>query len=353
MESKRLSIPLACTSVMLAALALVPAAALAQTGTPNAVVPITQPAPRPSALANEPIAPLPRTIAHDPAKAALGRELFADKRLSEDQKLSCLSCHFAARAGADGLAFSPGVGGKLREVNTPTVYNSGLNYRLTWSGRMGSLEELAEALMERADTMGSNWEVVLARLRADPALVARFNAVFPGAGITRKTVSSALAEFQRTLTTPNARFDQYLNGKPEAISAEERRGYALFKSYGCAACHQGANVGGNMVQRFGAMGDYFKDRAAAGRPLTTADNGLFNTTKREEDRHVFKVPSLRNVALTAPYFHDASAQTLEEAVEVMFKYQLGRQAPAADKAAIIKFLGTLTGEAPESLKDPR
>jgi cytochrome c peroxidase len=155
-----------------------------------------------------------------------------------------------------------------------------------------------------------------------------------------KNIQDALAVFQRSLITPNGRFDKYLRGDKTAITADELKGYQLFKSYGCVACHQGVNAGGNMFQLFGVMGDYFAKRGN----ITEADYGRFNATKNPADKHMFKVPSLRNVALTAPYFHDGSAKTLSDAVDVMFRYQLGRPAPQADKDYIVKFLHTLTGE---------
>ncbi len=187
--------------------------------------------------------------------------------------------------------------------------------------------------------MGSNWAEVVTKLNKDAALAAEFKQIYPE-GVHAKTIADALAVFQRSLVTPNARFDKHLRGDKNALTVEELKGYQLFKSYGCVACHQGVNVGGNMFQTFGVMGDYFSKR---GNP-TEADLGRFNVTKNEADKHAFKVPSLRNVALTAPYFHDGSAATLGDAVDVMFRYQLGRSAPAQDKELIIKFLHTLTGE---------
>lgn len=159
-------------------------------------------------------------------------------------------------------------------------------------------------------------------------------------GLQAKNIQDAIAAFERSLITPNARFDKYLRGDQTALSADELQGYRLFKQYGCIACHQGINVGGNMFQQFGIMGDYFKQRGN----LTEADLGRFKVTNNPADKHFFKVPSLRNIALTAPYFHDGSARTLNDAVDVMFKYQLGRSAPAQDKELIIQFLHTLTGE---------
>jgi cytochrome c peroxidase len=159
-------------------------------------------------------------------------------------------------------------------------------------------------------------------------------------GLQSKNIQSAIAEFQRTLATPNSKFDKYLRGDKNALNADEQKGYQLFKNYGCIACHQGVNVGGNMYQVFGVMGDYFKQRGN----MTEADLGRYNVTKNDADKHMFKVPSLRNVAVTAPYFHDGSVKTLPEAVEVMFRYQLGRSAPQSEKDLIVKFLQTLTGE---------
>ncbi|MNF98236.1 Cytochrome c551 peroxidase precursor [compost metagenome] len=158
--------------------------------------------------------------------------------------------------------------------------------------------------------------------------------------MTQANIQNAIASFERTLITPDSRFDQYLQGKADALSRDEKTGYLKFKQYGCIACHQGINVGGNMFQKFGVMGDYFKARGNS----SEVDLGRYVVTREVEDRNVFKVPSLRNVALTAPYFHDASARSLEDAVDVMFKYQLGRTASEEDKGLIVLFLKTLTGE---------
>jgi cytochrome c peroxidase len=184
---------------------------------------------------------------------------------------------------------------------------------------------------------------VLGKLAGDQALVAEFQRIYPQLGLSQAAVQDSLAVFQRSLITPS-RFDRFLRGDVAAISSDERRGHERFKAYGCVGCHQGVNIGGNMLQRFGVMNDYFADRLKAGQPGGPGDEGRFRVSKRPEDLHVFKVPSLRNVALTAPYFHDGSAATLEEAVDVMFRYQLGRPAPAQDKALIVKFLNSLTGD---------
>lgn len=288
---------------------------------------------------DEPIKPLPLDGKFDARKVALGEKLFNDRRLSKGNSVSCASCHNLSKNGADSVPLSVGIGGKKGTVNSPTVFNSSFNFRQFWDGRAGSLEEQAAGPIHNPLEMGSNWAEVVGKLNQDPAVVAEFKQIYRE-GVHATGIADALAVFQRSLVTPNARFDKYLRGDKNALTVEEIKGYQLFKSYGCVACHQGVNVGGNMYQTFGVMGDYFAKR---GNP-TDADLGRFNVTKKDADKHAFKVPSLRNVALTAPYFHDGSAATLNDAVDVMFRYQLGRTAPLQDKELIIKFLHTLTGE---------
>jgi len=288
---------------------------------------------------DDPIKPIPAQTALDARKVALGERLFHDRRLSRDNSLACASCHDLGRGGVDGLRTSLGIGGAVGPINAPTVFNSSLNFRQFWDGRAASLEEQAAGPVHNPKEMGSDWKEVLGKLSQDEPLVALFKASYPD-GLQSRNIQDAIATFERSLTTPNARIDKYLRGDRAALTNDELRGYQLFKAYGCVACHQGVNIGGNMFQTFGVMGDYFQRRGN----VTAADLGRFNVTANEGDRHVFKVPSLRNVALTAPYFHDGSAQTLPDAVEVMFRYQLGRTAPQQDKDLIVKFLYTLTGE---------
>jgi cytochrome c peroxidase len=287
---------------------------------------------------DEPIKPLPEKLNLDGRKVALGRILFHDKRLSKDNSLACASCHDLAKGGVDGRQTAVGIGGQVGPINTPTVLNSGLNFRQFWNGRAATLEEQAAGPVHNPGEMGSNWKEVLGKLGQDRKLISQFDSLYDN-GLQPANIQDAIATFERSLLTPS-RFDRYLRGDSGAITEEERTGYQLFKNYGCVACHQGVNIGGNMFQTFGVLGNYFEDR---GKP-TEADLGRYAVTKRESDRHVFKVPSLRNIELTAPYFHDGSAQNLEAAVDVMFRYQLGRTAPATDKASIIKFLKTLTAE---------
>ncbi len=291
-----------------------------------------------AALAAEPIEPLPLAVELDAARVALGKKLFNDKRLSRDDTIACASCHRLDGGGVDNAAVSTGIDGAKGSINAPTVFNSGFNFRQFWDGRARSLEEQAAGPIHNPIEMGSDWQQVLAKLRQDPGLVAQADEAYPG-GLSADSVVDAIATFERSLITPSP-FDRYLRGDTSAIGQEAAHGYELFKNYGCVACHQGVNVGGNMFQVFGVMGDYFAKRGGP----TKADLGRYNVTGLEADKHVFKVPSLRNVALTAPYFHDGSASTLDDAVDVMFRYQLGRSAPAQDKALIVKFLRSLTGD---------
>ena len=290
----------------------------------------------------EPIQPIPQAPTADAAKAELGKVLFFDKRLSKGDSISCASCHAFDKGGAWPALRPMGAGGKEHPFNSPSVFNTAFNFRQLWGGGQESVDGVVEAVVKSPFVFASSWPEVMGKLSADAALQERFRKSYP-AGLTQENVVQAIAEYTRSLTTPNARFDQYLRGKADAITKEERAGYELFKKNGCVACHNGVNVGGNAFRKFGLAADYFAGRGE----LKPADQGRFNVTKREEDRHVFKVPSLRNVALTAPYFHDGSAATLPEAVQAMFVYQLGRPAPAQDVELIVKFLGTLTGEAPK------
>lgn len=288
---------------------------------------------------DEPLKPLPEAIAQNPQRVALGRQLFHDPRLSRNNSLSCASCHQLDKNGADNRARSLGFDGKPVAVNTPTVFNASLNFRQFWDGRVETLEEQADGVITSPHEMGSDWPTVVNRIGADADYRRKFAAIYPD-GVTKTNIQRALAAFERTLLTPGSRFDQYLLGDTAAISYEEKQGYQRFKEYGCIACHQGVNIGGNMFQKFGVFGDYIADRGQA----SEADQGRFNVTGDEADRAVFKVPSLRNVALTAPYFHDGSAATLERAVDVMFQYQLGRMPSEADKTSIVLFLKTLSGQ---------
>lgn len=297
-----------------------------------------------SAELNEPIQPLKLKQDLNLEKVNLGRSLFNDKRLSRDNSISCASCHDINKGGVDQLPVSKGVGGAQGAINTPTVLNSSLNFRQFWDGRAASLEEQIDGPIHLKHEMDSDWPTILTKLQQDQAYADLFKKLYKN-GLQAENIKDAISEYERSLITPS-RFDRYLLGQKDAINENEIKGYELFKRYGCVACHQGVNIGGNMYQLFGVMGDYFKDRGN----ITAADLGHFNVSKDERDRHKFKVPSLRNVALTAPYFHDGSAKTLRDAVRIMAKYQLGRSMPEKDEELIIQFLQSLSGELPVQAK---
>lgn len=295
--------------------------------------------PPPDQRVHEPILPIRPATGLDPRKVALGRRLFHDKRLSGDNSIACVTCHDLSRGGTDHLVVSKGVRGVEGDVNTITVFNSSLNFRYLWDGRARTLEQLMDIVVTSPKMLASRWPDVLDKLEDVPAYVAAFDRIYPG-GVSKSSIIDTLVAFDRSLVTPGSRFDRYLLGDRSAITPAERHGYELFKSYGCISCHQGRNVGGNMFQVFGVMEDYFADRGN----VTKADLGRFNVTGNEADRYKFRVPSLRNVAVTAPYFHDGTAATLDAAVDDMAKYQLGRPMPAADQRDIVRFLKTLTGK---------
>jgi len=287
----------------------------------------------------EPITPTPRAEI-DRAKAELGRKLFNDVRLSQTNTVACASCHRLEMGGADGRSRPLGADTRPLDFNSPSIFNVALNYRLNWRGNFRTLEQQNESVLRDPRLMNTTWDQLLAKLRADQDYVRAFRALYAN-GPGRAQVLDALATFQRSLVTPDARFDRYLNGQRDAISSEEEHGYQLFKSYGCIACHQGVNVGGNLLQKFGIFYDPYLLR---GTRVTDADLGRFAITGIEGDRLVFRVPSLRNVAITAPYLHDGSAASLPDAVKIMTRVQLGRELPDQDIDLIVKFLGTLTGE---------
>lgn len=294
------------------------------------------------AATEEPIVPIPLVDTENPATAALGERLFHDAQLSRNRLTSCVTCHQLDRGGTDGLPIAKMGDGTLMSRNTTTVFNVGLNYLYNWDGSAADLEIQPERLLLNPSATNMTWSELLARLGADPEYATAFRNLFPD-GITPANVLAALASYERTLTTPNSRFDQYLRGRREALTEKERQGYRLFKSYGCVACHQGMNVGGNMFQRFGIF-PYSRALADGGKSAGPTDLGRFQVTQVERDRHVFRVPSLRNVALTAPYFHDGQAATLESAVDTMAQVQLGKTLTPEEIGLIVSFLRTLTGE---------
>ncbi|MDX8392092.1 MAG: cytochrome c peroxidase [Mariprofundaceae bacterium] len=286
----------------------------------------------------EPLQPI-MLLPVDVEKVRLGEKLFFDTRLSQDNSISCAHCHnLEDKGGADGLKHSFGVEGREGLVNSPTVFNAALNFAQFWDGRAATLEAQIEGPVTGHLEMAASWPDVVKKIAADAAYRKDFKYLYT-TGITPDNIKNAIAEFERTLLTPDSRFDRFLRGDDDAINAEEKHGYALFKSYGCVACHQGRNVGGNLFQVLGVMQDYFVDHPAE----NDAANGRFNVTGDDADMHRFKVPSLRLAVITAPYFHDGSRLTLADTIRAMAKYQLGRHIPDDDIRTIIAFLYTLPG----------
>lgn len=292
----------------------------------------------PPPVADQPITTISSAVALDPRKVELGRRLFHDPRLSKDDQVACATCHDLKKFGVDGRARARGIGGQVGDRNSPTVFNSSLNFRQFWDGRAASLEEQAEGPVHNPLEMASNWKEVMAKLERDDEYPRQFREIWPD-GLSPAHIQSAIAEFERSLVTPDSPFDQYLRGQDRALPEAARRGWDLFRNLGCVACHQGVNVGGNMYANLGVMGDYFADR---GLPLSRSDLGREAVSGRPEDRHVFKVPGLRLAAHTAPYFHDGSIPSLEEAVTVMARYQLGVALDPRERADLVAFLHSLS-----------
>jgi cytochrome c peroxidase len=286
----------------------------------NAASPATAQSPTPQARAGqEPITPIPAMPAQDPRRLVLGERLFSDRRLSHDNTRSCSSCHDIRTNGASANAHDLTPEGRPLGLNTPTVFNASLNFRLNWEGNFRSLEDHAEQTLRNPAIMASSADEAVSKLRADPEAARQFRDAY-GKEPDVAALLDAIATYERSLVTPDSRFDRWLAGEAAAITPDELFGYQVFKSLGCISCHQGVNVGGNLFQRH----DIFH-------PLGSPEPELV------------RVPSLRNVATTAPYFHDGSAPTLSEAVKAMGIAQLDRVLTDHQVAAIVAFLNTLTG----------
>ncbi len=273
------------------------------------------------------------------AKVDLGKVLYHDKRLSSDGTVACASCHELTRFGVDGKPVSEGVGGQKGGRNAPSTLNAALHFEQFWDGRAHTIEDQAIGPVLNPIEHGLADEAALvARLNADPTLVASFQRAFPGEPqpVTARNFQRAVGAFERTLVT-RSRFDDFVDGKADALTAEERTGLKTFLATGCVTCHMGRLMGGSMFRKLGLV-----------KPYETKDPGRFEHTKDEADRGVFKVPSLRNVAETGPWFHDGSVTSLQDAVKLMARHQLGKELAPADVAAIVTFLRALTGEV-----DPR
>ena len=291
--------------------------------------------------ANEPVRPIDLTLETDPAKVALGYALYHDTRLSVDNTVSCASCHELENAGVDNHQYSHGVNDQLGGVNAPTVYNAVYNFVQFWDGRAQTLAaQAAGPPLNPVEMASESFDQIIAKLNADKKFVKAFEAVYPD-GLSEANITDAIEQFERTLITPGSAFDKWLRGDDAAITSEQLAGYELFKKYDCATCHVGPNLGGLSYELMGLRRHYFADR---GLELTNEDNGRFKETEQERDRHRFKVPGLRNVEHTWPYYHDGTRETLEEAVRDMGLYQIDVEFSEEQINSIVEFLKSLTGE---------
>ncbi len=276
-------------------------------------------------------------------RVRLGRQLFFETRISVDGVGSCVKCHLPALYGSDGLPQSRGIGDKVVGRNAPTVLNSAAQFRIHWDGVFATVEEQVGKALLGPGFGNADEATVTARIKAVPGYADLFRKAFPGETdpVTVANVSKAVGAYERTLMTPS-RFDEFLAGRVEALSADERRGLGTFLRVGCAECHSGAGVGGDSYRKFGVLDDYWKETRS-----NPVDKGRFELTKKDDDLYSFKVPTLRNVAMTAPYFHDGSVTKLGEAVRVMAAVQLGATLSAQELRDIVTFLESLTGKLPE------
>ncbi|SEB50880.1 cytochrome c peroxidase [Pseudomonas saponiphila] len=287
---------------------------------------------------SEPILPVQPAKITDVAKVELGKQLFFDPRLSKSGFISCNSCHNLSMGGSDNLPTSIGHNWHQGPINSPTVLNSGLSFAQYWDGRAATLQEQASGPITNPGEMGFSHELAVEVLRSIPQYRASFKRVYGNDEISFEDATNAIAAFEDTLVTPNAPFDRWLKGDKAAISPTALKGYQLFKSIGCVACHNGEAVGGGSFQKMGMLEPYVTKNPA---------QGVAGLTGKDADRMLFKVPTLRNVALTYPYFHDGAYWKLEEAVDVMARLQLGRQLDTEEVGQIVAFLETLTGDQPD------
>ena len=294
----------------------------------------------PEDRANEPVRPV-AVLDYDEAKAELGFALYHDTRLSVDNTVSCASCHELQNAGVDNHQYSHGVNDQLGGVNAPTVYNAVYNFVQFWDGRANTLAaQAAGPPLNPVEMASESFDQIIAKLQKDKKFADAFKAVYPD-GLTEANITDAIEQFERSLVTPGSAFDKWLQGDDEALTAEQLEGYELFKKYDCATCHAGPILGGLTYELMGHRNDYFGDR---GLELTHEDNGRFKETALERDRHRFKVPGLRNVEHTWPYYHDGTRETLEEAVRDMAIYQSDVTLTPEETDLIVAFLKSLTGE---------
>ena len=287
------------------------------------------------AVAREPIKPLPQTIQYNKKVANLGKMLFMDTLLSKDNSISCHSCHDFSHGGAEPYEYSTGVFKQKGNINAPTVFNSYFNFRQFWNGRAADLTEQAAGPLHNPIEMGMTSKEIEQKLNDHESYPKLFHQTFGTYKITIDQVTKAIAEFEKALITPNSKFDRYLRGEVE-LTQQESDGYLLFKTLGCASCHNGINIGGNSFQYLGAVNEVDKELSG----------DLYEITKDPFDRHRYKVPSLRNIMLTPPYLHTGEAKKIEDVVKTMAFHNLGYQLDNEEITLLVAFFETLTGDRP-------
>ena len=288
-------------------------------------------------FAAEPISIIKPAVIEDAAKVELGKKLFFEPRLSKSGIISCNSCHNLATSGTDNLPASIGHNWAIGPINSPTVYNASYNIAQFWDGRAKDLQAQAGGPIEASKEMASSHAVVVDTLMNIQQYRDEFTRVYGETDINIDKVTDAIATFEETLVTPNSPFDLWLAGNKSSLTDQQKRGYQTFKQIGCTACHNGPAVGANSYQKMGMVSPYITENKSLGR---------YAVTGKQHDKNVFKVPTLRNIELTAPYFHDGAVWDLAEAVKIMARIQLGRQLSDEQTSDIVAFLNSLTGERP-------
>lgn len=296
-----------------------------------------------AAIQNTAIPPLELPTKLSQPKVALGQILFNDARFSSNLSHSCATCHNLTIGGTDHQTTFVGANHREGTLNTPTVFNVSYNFRQFWDGRAKNLRDVINDHILDKRILNNQWDTLLKDLNDNPKYNEKFKLLYSD-GVSKINVQDALEAYLQSLVTINSPFDRYLKGDTKAISEDAIKGYELFNTLGCISCHQGPNIGGNLYQKMGIYKDYFNSK----KKITESDLGRFNVTNKDEDTLVFKVPSLRNIALTAPYLHDGSAKTLEDVVQIMAEHQIGKSLKTYEISYIVKFLETLTGDLPAS-----
>ncbi len=289
------------------------------------------------------ITPIPLIIDYDKQKAFLGKKLFFDTRLSKDDTISCASCHILQDGGDGNMQYSFGVDGQKGIINSPTVLNAVFNFVQMRDGSAKDLKDQVHFPITNPIEMGTTYKAIISKLKDDKKYKKLFKQNY-GKIIDKESINDALAQFQTALITPNSRFDRYLRGDKKALTKDEIDGFELFKRNGCTACHNGVNIGANLYQKIGIIEKYIDDGSEANDNLAR-----YNVTKKEFDRYLAKVPTLRNIELTAPYLHNGEIKTLKDMVLIMLKHQVGIEQNEENIEKIVKFLKTLTGDTPAIL----